>query len=466
VGTPASWYAAGVIWFLGITLALLAVILIIPVTRRAFVMTVIFTRRLVPVIGRKLRIVGKHYTTAKAMRLAFEDLGPAYIKFGQMIASSPTAFPKETTEEFAKCLDSVRPIKLAQVKRILEEDLGSLAGFDTIEDAPLASASIAQVHAATLANGTPVVIKVQRPGIRGRIEQDLALMGIVARVGMFFNKLLRRANLLGIVEDFRRNIREELNFVLEADNIEEFNRLLEREGLLRLARAPHVHRELTTTRVLVLERFYGCRIDDKAGVDKRVDDVIDMLRATSEVFWSCVFLGGFFHGDIHAGNIMILDDGRLGYLDFGIFGRFSDDHRAALADWVAALVSGNGQQLAKSINAMGAVGPNVDWDAYTTDVTEAFLPLRALTVDKPEMLEQFFPKLLAMAARHDLHLPSQFVLILKQLTYFGRYVMMHAPSFNENLDPKTQQTFVKIFIKFNAWRQQKGADVIQIRPVA
>jgi predicted unusual protein kinase regulating ubiquinone biosynthesis (AarF/ABC1/UbiB family) len=215
-----------------------------------------------------------------------------------------------------------------------------------------------------------------------------------------------------------------------------------------------------------MERLYGVRIDDKHGVDARVDDVVDLLRATSEVFWSCVFLGGFFHGDIHAGNIMVLDDGRLGYLDFGIFGRFSDDHRGALADWLAALVSGNGEQLARAIRAMGAVGGGVDWDAFVQDVTDVFLPLRALTVDKPEMLEQFFPKLLAMAAAHDLHLPAAFVLILKQLTYFGRYVMIHAPHYNENLDPKSQQTFVKIFMRFNAWRQSQGAHVIQIQPTA
>jgi aarF domain-containing kinase len=455
-------------WFWIVLAAVAAVIAIVPVTRRLCVLVAVFTRRLVPVLGRKLRLVGKHYTTAKALRLAFEDLGPAYIKFGQMIASSPTAFSKEVTDEFARCLDNVRPIPVKQVWRILEEDLGAAreAELESIEEAPLASASIAQVHAGVLRTGMPVVVKVQRPGIRGRIEQDLALMGLVARLGMAVSKVLRRANLRGIVEDFRRTIREEMNFVLEADNIEEFSRLLEREGLVGMARAPHVVRSLTTTRVLTMERFYGVRIDDKAGVDARVGDVRDTLRATSEVFWSCVFLGGFFHGDIHAGNIMILDDGRLGYLDFGIFGRFSDDHRGALADWVAALVSGNGDQMARAIRAMGAVGDGVDWAAFVADVTDVFLPLRALTVDKPEMLEAFYPRLLAMAGRHDLHLPSAFVLILKQLTYFGRYVMIHAPDFNENLDPKSQQTFVKIFIKLNAWRQATGADVIHIRPTA
>jgi predicted unusual protein kinase regulating ubiquinone biosynthesis (AarF/ABC1/UbiB family) len=454
-------------WVLALALGVVALVLAVPVTRRAVVLWLVFSRRLLPVIAHKLRL-SPDYTTARAVRLAFEDLGPAYLKFGQMIASSPTAFSKATTEEFARCLDAVRPIPLAQVHRILREDLGERAdsAFVQIDQAPLASASIAQVHAGVLHGGLPVVIKVQRPGIRGRIEQDLVLMGIVARIAMTFNPLLRRANLLGIVDDFRRTIREELNFILEADNIDAFNGLLEREGLLGLARAPNVQRELTTTRVLTMERFFGVRIDDKPGVAERVDDVVDTLRATSEVFWSCVFLGGFFHGDIHAGNIMVLDDGRLGYLDFGIFGRFSDEHRAALADWVGAMVSGNGEQMARAIRDMGAVGERVDWDVYVADVTEAFLPLRGLTVDQPEMLEQFFPKLLVMARKHDLRLPSQFVLILKQLTYFGRYVMLHAPKYNENLDPKSQQTFVKIFLKFNAWRQREGARVISIRPSA
>ncbi len=454
-------------WLLAIGIGAL-LLLLLRVPRRALVLGCVFARRLLPLLGRRIWRRDSAYTMARAVRLAFEDLGPAYIKLGQMIASSPTAFSQATTDEFARCIDQVRPIPVEHVWRTLREDLGPLteSAFAHIDEVPLASASIAQVHAGKLRDGTAIVVKVQRPGIRGRIEQDMALMGVLARIGMACSAILRRANLLGIVQDFRRTIREELDFDLEAGNIDGFNALLERESLLSLACAPRVHHELSTARVLTLDRFHGVRIDDKAGVDARVGDVEDMLRATSEVFWSCIFLGGFFHGDIHAGNIMVLDDGRLGYLDFGILGRFSDDHRAALADWVGALVSGDGEQMARAIHAMGAVGAGVDWNAYVKDVTEAFLPLRALTVDRPDMLEQFIPKLLAMARVHDLHLPSQFVLILKQLTYFGRYVTIHAPHFNENLDPKAQQTFVKIFLKFNTWRQRTGAQAVEIRPSA
>jgi len=449
--------------WLVVLVAVAIVVAAIPVARRAVVLVAIFARRLVELVGDD-----PEYTTARALRLAFEDLGPAYVKLGQMIASSPTAFPKETTEEFARCLDNVRPLPASAVRAVIAEDLGRPPReiFASFDDTPLASASVAQVHAATLATGEHVVVKVQRPGVRRRIEHDLALVGTVAWIGERASKLLRRANLRGIVADFRRTIREELDFELEADHVEQFNELLAREGLDHLAAAPRVYRALSTKRVLVMERMFGCRIDDKLGVDARITDPVEMLRATSQVFWSCVLLGGFFHGDVHAGNIMILDDGRLGYLDFGIFGRFSDDHRAALADWVGALVSGSGEQIARSLAATGALGEHAVWEDFVADCTEAFLPMRALTVDNPEMLEAFYPKLLAMAERHDLRLPQEFVLILKQLTYFGRYVMIHAPHYNENLDPIAQQMFVRLFFKFNAWRTGRGAAPIEIRPAA
>lgn len=463
------------IWWilLGVLAVLLLGVLFFPVPRRTLVTFLILIRRGFPILLRKIRLYPKSYTTAKAVRLAFEDLGPAYIKFGQMIASSPTAFPKHVTEEFGKCLDEVREIPIPTVKRIIRKELGKNPEkiFKSFDTKPLASASIAQVHTAVLEDGTAVVVKVQRPGIKLRIEDDLRLLGFLARQAMKRNEEMRRANLTAVVDDFQKTIREEMDFTLEADNIRSFNALLQEHEIDDKACAPRVYDELVTERVLVMERFFGVRIDDKPGVEERVDDVVDMLRDTSEVFWTSVFLGGFFHGDIHAGNIMVLDDGRLGYIDFGIFGRFSVPHRVALAEWVGAMVSGDGEQLARSIKAMGAVPEDVDWPSFVEDITESFLPLRALTVDKPEMLEEFFPKLRAMAAKHNATLPGSFVLILKQLTYFGRYVMLHDPSFNENLDPKSQMTFVKIFNKFNIWRQAEAStddapSAVEIRPSA
>jgi aarF domain-containing kinase len=443
--------------WLAVVLVVAIAIAAVPITRRAVVLAAVFARRLAP------RLYRDDYPTARALRLAFEDLGPAWVKLGQMIASSPTAFPPAVTDEFAQCLENVRPLSVDVVRAVVEDELDRRLPID---DVAMASASIAQVHAAVLPGGDRVVVKVQRPGVRRRIEDDLAVMDAAARVASACSTLMRRANVRGIVADLRRTMHEEIDFRAEADHIEEFNALLAREGLTHLACAPRVYRELSTARVLVMERLVGCRIDDKLGVEQRVADRVEMLRATSQVFWSCVLLGGFFHGDCHAGNVMILDDGRIGYIDFGIFGRFSDDHRAALADWVGALVSGNGEQIARSLRATGALGASADWDAFVVDCNEVFLPMRTVTVDNQDQFVEFYPKLLDMMARHDMHLPQAFVLIIKQLSYFGRYVMIHAPRYNENLDPKAQQMFVRLFFKFNAWRQARGAAAIEIRPAA
>lgn len=442
------------IWLAGILGALAVLLLAVPVTRRCARVLVVVIHRFAPRVLRRLRLGYRDYTRARAIRLAFEDLGPTYVKFGQMIASSPSAFSDEVTAEFARCLDAVRPIGARTVRSVIERELGRPVEelFESIDWEPLASASVAQVHAARIAGAGEVVVKVQRPGIAGRIRSDLAILGWLARVAMRRNVELRRANLGAIVADFRKTLEEELDFAAEAANIEAFNRLLEREGLAGVAAAPRVYPALSTRRIITMERLRGVRIDDKPGVDARRDDVVEMLRDTSKVFWTCVFLGGFFHGDIHAGNIMVLDDGRLGYLDFGIFGRFDMDDRLALIDWIGALIANDGELLARSIQKMGAVPETVDWPRFVADVTDSFLPLRALTVDKPEMLEEFLPKLREMAARHDAHLPGNFILILKQLTYFGRYVMIHEPSFNENTDPKTQVAFMQIFARFNQLR--------------
>jgi predicted unusual protein kinase regulating ubiquinone biosynthesis (AarF/ABC1/UbiB family) len=442
------------IWLLATLAALLLAALLIPVVRRCARVLLAVIHRWSPRVLRRLRLGFRGYTKARAIRLAFEDLGPTYVKFGQMIASSPSAFSEEVTAEFARCLDEVRPIPPKTVRRVIERELGRPAEevFASIDWTPLASASVAQVHRATLPSGEERVIKVQRPGIAGRIKADLAILDGLARLAMRRNAELRRANLTAIVDDFRKTLAEELDFAREADNIEAFNALLERESLDRLATAPRVDRQLSTARIITMERLRGCRIDDKPGVDARREDTLEMLRDTSRVFWTCVFLGGFFHGDIHAGNIMVLDDGRLGYLDFGIFGRFDMGDREALIDWIGALIADDGELLARSIKRMGAVPDTVDWPRFVADVTDSFLPLRALTVDKPEMLEEFFPNLREMAARHDARLPGNFILILKQLAYFGRYVMLHEPSFNENLDPATQAHFMMIFARFNQLR--------------
>ena len=426
--------------------------LLIPLTRRVALVAFVIVRRFSPIILAKLRLI--KYPTARAVRLAFEDLGPAYVKFGQMIASSPTAFAPEVAQEFEVCFDEVRPLPARKIKKLIAKEIGnkSDSAFESIEAEALASASIAQVHQGKLKDGSDIVVKIQRPGIRSRVEQDLRIMSILTFTAEKIFKNLHRANPTGIVKDLKRTMLEEMDFTKEAQNIKEFKQMLVENNLDELATAPKVYNDLSTDKVIVMDKLNGVRIDDKAGVDKRVEESRTVLRQTSKVFWTGIFLGGVFHGDIHAGNILVLDDGRLGYLDFGIFGRFTMEDREALVSWMAGMATSDGEKLAQSMKQMHAISDDVDWDMFVKDVKETFLPLRSATVDNPELIESFFPKLREMALKYDMRLPENFVLILKQVTYLGRYIMIHDPGYNEHLDPESKKNLMVLFQKFNALR--------------
>src|SRR5213596_2864826 len=196
------------------------------------------------------------------LRMFCEDLGPTFIKFGQIIASSAGMFPDAYVKEFQKVLDRVKPFPFADVKRTLEEELGAekAAHLVDVEPKQLASASIAQVHTAKLRDGTPVVIKVQRPGIIPRCMADMKLMRMLAKFVASLKKNVELANPVGVVDDFTKTLTEELDFRKEAENLDRFNEIMRELGYKHI-HAPVPHHECTTRKVLVMERFSGLRVD-------------------------------------------------------------------------------------------------------------------------------------------------------------------------------------------------------------
>src|SRR5215207_1989560 len=195
-------------------------------------------------------------------RMWCEDMGPTFIKFGQIIASSAGMFPDAYVKEFQKVLDRVKPFPFADVRRTLDEELGAEKSAHLVDIDPkqLASASIAQVHTAKLRDGTFVVIKVQRPGIIPRCMADMKLMRGLASVVQRFRKNVELANPVGVVDDFTKTLTEELDFRQEAANLDRFNEIMRELGHKNI-RAPVPHNDLTTRRVLVMERFTGIRVD-------------------------------------------------------------------------------------------------------------------------------------------------------------------------------------------------------------
>jgi aarF domain-containing kinase len=385
--------------------------------------------------GLVARATGHRDRAPAILRKSFEDLGPTYIKLGQLIASSQGLFPERYCIEFRKCLDRVRPFEYVEVQRILRAELGRdpKEVFASIDEAPLASASIAQVHSARLLDGKDVVIKVQRPLIDQLVEADLRVLHFMARL-MLFLPLGELANPRGVVEDFESNIREELDFRREAENMSEFNRIMREHGQSLVA-APEAVVALTTPRVLVMERFFGFRVDDVAKLREANFDGEEKLLVGMRAWFQCMILHGFFHGDVHAGNLMALSDGRIGFLDFGIVGRFARERREQITDYLMAFAAGDFRKLADVMVAMGSAGEKVDLDALARDLGAAYKPMLENDASAVKYAD-IIPSTMRAAVRHGLRLPRDFVLVVKQMLYFDRYAKILAPSLNVFRDPR------------------------------
>jgi len=433
-------------------LAVLGILLLLsvslPVPRRIWALTiysakyfwlwiadVVGLRRLVmSATGRRARY--QRLTRPVLIRMWCEDMGPTFIKFGQIVASSAGMFPDAYVKEFQKVLDRVKPFPFEAVQRTLDEELGREKAAHLIDIAPrqLASASIAQVHAAKLRDGTPVVIKVQRPGIIARCMADMRLMRMLAGVVARFKKDAELANPVGVVDDFTKTLTEELDFRKEAANLDRFNEIMRELGHKHI-RAPVPHHEYTTRKILVMEQFIGLRVDRFDEIKRRGIDgegkLVDGLRA----WFQCVVFYGFFHGDVHAGNLMLLDDDTIGFLDFGIVGRFDDKARYLVTDYMIAFASGNYRRLAEIICEMAGKPDNLDMDSLIKDLGETYRPLLTLSFGEVNYAE-FLPGIQRTATRHRMRMPNEFILITKQLLYFDRYAKALAPKLNVFTDPR------------------------------
>jgi predicted unusual protein kinase regulating ubiquinone biosynthesis (AarF/ABC1/UbiB family) len=366
------------------------------------------------------------------MRRAFEDLGPTYLKLGQLISSSPGLFPENYCNEFKKCLDQVPPFPFEEVKRIIEEEMGKPASevFASLEPEPIAAASIAQVHGAILPDGSDVVIKVQRPKIPDWVDADLFYMGIIARVGEWLFYDLRLANATGVVADFSKTIHEELDFVVEGKNMDEFNEIMKRHGNDHLVVAPIVHWDFTTRRLLTMERFYGFKADDVERARALGHDTEKWLRIGMRSWNMSMMLHGFFHGDVHAGNLMFLPDReQIGLIDFGIIGRFDDKQRMLVMRYILSFATQDYMELAKVILDMNANVGHVDVNVLAEDMETAYKPLLEQNISEIDYAKML-PTIMAMVRKHGIRQPREFVLIIKQLLYFDRYAKLAAPTLN------------------------------------
>jgi len=390
----------------------------------------------------------------KEIPQTFADLGPTYVKFGQIIASSPGAFGEPLSREFRSLLDSVPPADTAEVHELFKKELGAEPTelFAKFEEQPFASASIAQVHSATLHSGEEVVVKIQRPGIRRRVAADLQILKRFAQL-VELAKLGRRLSAQDVVADFSDNLAEELDFRLEAQSMEAWVSGLHGSPLGRNIRVPHVHWEFTSERVLTMERVHGVRIDDVKEIRNKGFDGTELVKALLFSTFEGGLRHGLFHGDLHAGNLLVDDEGRIVFLDFGIMGRIDPRTRWLLRELIyALLVKKDHATAGKIVVLLGAVG-TVKPEAQAAKDLEAFAePLTLKTLGDMSYAD-IGKQLSTLAEAYDVKLPRELVLIGKQFLYVERYMKLLAPKWQMMNDPQFSGYFANFMVEVSREHQ-------------
>lgn len=361
------------------------------------------------------------------LRVAFQTLGPTYIKLGQILSSGEGLFPPELVGEFRLLRDRVPPEPFEAVRRVVEEDLGAPLEelFSHFERESIAAASIAQVHAATLRTGEEVVVKVQRPTVADSVRTDLAAMSWIAPHLIGRIPVSALANPPALVELFAETIVEELDFRLEAENMLDVARVLAATDQ-RSVVVPRPHPELVTRRVLVMERLSGFSFDDVEGMREAGIDTEAVVRALMISFLEGATLFGVFHGDLHGGNLFVRPDGTVALLDYGITGRLSDDRRLAfLRMLMGGTINDPKMQLA-ALRDLGALPPDTDLDAVIHDLGIDG-PVKDPTQMAPDELlaeiRDMIKKLLAYGARF----PKVLMLYVKDLLFIDGALATLAP---------------------------------------
>jgi ubiquinone biosynthesis protein len=396
---------------------------------------------------------------SRRLRRAFEHLGPSYIKLGQIVSSGQGLFPEELVREFKRCRDQVPPEPFARVREVVEGDLGRpLDGlFERFDRAPLASASIAQVHAARLradfagpGAGRDVVVKVQRPQVAARVRQDLAAMAWIAPWLVGRIPVAALANPPALVEVFAETIAEELDFRLEAQNMLDIAHVL-RDAGQRIVVVPRPHPELVTRRVLVMERLDGFHPDDIDGMRAAGIDTAEVVRSLLISFLEGAMIYGVFHGDLHGGNLSVMRDGRVALFDYGMTGRMQEPQRLAfLRMMMTGAVNDVRGQLA-AFRDLGALPAEVDLDALMR-VLKVDQPVRDPTrMSGPELVAEIQDVMKGLL-RHGARLPKHLMLYVKDMLFFDGAIARFAPDVN---------LFAEVAKIFAYFAQKHGARIAQ-----
>ena len=369
--------------------------------------------RLTEVLGRDAPAAGGELPppdrkTAARFRQMLAELGPTFTKLGQLLSTRPDVLPAVWIEELEALQDDCPPLPLAEVRAEIERGLGRPVGelFAELSDEPLASASIAQVHHARTHGGEAVVVKVQRPNIRQRIDSDLALLYYLARL---LEAVVEETiyTPTGVIEEFERTVHEELDFRNEARNARAMRDAAEERHFLVI---PRVHDALSSATVLTLDYVEGTKVNEvtaEAGFDLQ-----QVARNIIEASFRQLFEDGLFHGDPHPGNILVLPENRIALLDFGLVGRLTRIQQEALVTLIMSVALRDPETVARVLNRIGVPESHTPITEFRADISailERYLGLKLEAIRTTTLLRD----LLDLAVRHRIRIPKEYAVLAK-----------------------------------------------------
>ena len=363
------------------------------------------------------------------LREVLDELGPTFVKFGQLLSTRPDVVPPDIVVELRGLQDDVRPFPFEQAERVIEEELGNTLErlFLDFEPAPVAAASIGQVHRATLPNGRRVAVKVQRPGAPQKIEADLGLLYQAARLARERIRALDFVDARQLVDEFARSIRKELDYRQEARNAENFHRHFAGHPHVRV---PKVYWQYTRPRVLTLEWIDGIQLADLDLVTTTLEERREIAYRITEAWMTMIFRHGFFHGDPHPANILLpTEAGAIGLVDFGAVGTLTDDDMSKLTGLFIDAANENLEQIPKRLADLGVRYPKDREGEFLAEIRELYYRYYGASlseVDPIQIVREGFQLIYSL----NLHLPARFLLLDRTIATLASVGAELYPEFN------------------------------------
>lgn len=387
------------------------------------------------IIGRgiiKMRIVRRFIepreSRAVRLRKVLEELGPTFIKFGQILSIRPDLIPLDLCNELSKLQDNVPPFGYEYVRKQIRESFGKYPEelFASFDPEPLAAASLGQVHRAKLKTGESVVVKVQRPDIRKMIETDIDILYTLAQLANRYMQEVRLFNPIGIVDEFSKVITKEIDFTCEAHNIDRFRKNFKDSAMVHI---PAVFWDCTRLKVITTEEIKGIRLNDYLNQMHTAEEKKAVAANGANAVLQQIFIDGFFHADPHPGNIFILPNNVVAFIDFGMVGRLDEDTKDVIVSLLIAVSMKNINSILKALERLGAFVEEDTLHDFKNDISDFLERYYDIPLKQIE-LSVILPQTIDLMTRHKLKISPQFHILNKALATIDGVARQLDPEFN------------------------------------